>query len=96
MFSSLPIPIHSISSTSGTFDEELCHIYRVIGFVPHSGLSDTEKVALVGIAFVRGREQFEPVPSREQALAALAAHPPVLARFRDTFPFINVQYDHAD
>jgi hypothetical protein len=78
-----------------TFDEPLFHISRVVGFVPHSNLSDSEKDALVGIAFVRGREQFEPVPSRDQALAALAAHPPVLARFRETFPFISVQYDHA-
>ena len=78
-----------------TFDEALCHIFRVIGFVPHSGLTETEKDALVGIAFVRGRERFEPVPSRDEALAALAAHPRVLARFRETFPFINMQYDHA-
>ena len=76
-----------------TFDEPLSHIYRVIGFVPHCGLSDTERDALVGIAFVRGREQVEPIPTREQALAALAGHPHVLARFRDAFPFINVQDD---
>jgi hypothetical protein len=78
-----------------TFNEDLFHIFRVIGFVPHCDLTETEKDALVGIAFVRGREQFEPVPSQDQALAALAAHLPVLARFRDTFPFISVQYDHA-
>ena len=78
-----------------TFDETLFHIFRVIGFVPHCDLTDPEKVALVGIAFVRGREQFEPVPSRDQAMAALGAQPHVLARFRDTFPFISVDYGHA-
>lgn len=78
-----------------TFDKALSHIFRVIGFVPHCDLSDTEKDALVGIAFVRGREQFDPAPSRDQALAALSAHPTVLARFRETFPFISVEDDHA-
>jgi len=78
-----------------TFDEEFYHIFKVIGFVPHCDLTSDEKNALVGIAFAREREQFEPVPSREQALAALAAHLSVLARFRDTFPFISVQYDNA-
>jgi hypothetical protein len=41
--------------------------------MPHCDLSDIEKDALVGIAFVRGRERFEPVPSRDQALSALVA-----------------------
>jgi hypothetical protein len=71
-----------------TFDEPLTHLFKIIGFVPHSGLSDEEKVALAGIAFMRGHEQFEPLPTREEALAALARYPQVLTRFRETFPFI--------
>jgi hypothetical protein len=76
-----------------TFDEALFHIYKVIGFAPCSGLTDAEGDALVGIAFVRGREQFEAVPSRDRALAALAKHPHVLTRFRETFPFIALPHD---
>ncbi len=72
-----------------TFDRELCHLYEVIGFVPHCGLSDSEDDALVGIAYARGRSPFEPEPTREQALAALRQHPQVLERFRATFPFIE-------
>src|SRR3974390_3484047 len=73
-----------------TFEGPLNHIYQIVGFAPHSGLSDKERDALVGIGFLRGRQQFEPEPTGEQALAALAAHPQVLARFRDTLPCIAV------
>ncbi len=76
-----------------TFDEPLFHLYQVIGFTPSSPLTEAEEVALVGIAFLRGREQFEPEPSRARALAALAAHPRVAADFRETFPFLNFEYD---
>jgi hypothetical protein len=83
-------PLYIVDLNS--FDEKLCHIFEVIGFVPHSGLTNAEEDALVG-TFVRGREQYEPVPSRAQALAALAAHPRVLDRFRETFPFIRLPAD---
>jgi len=76
-----------------TFDAPLCDIFRVIGFVPHSGLSDIEDDALVGIAYIRGREPFEPKPTRDEALAALAGHSHLLARFRATFPFISMPYE---
>jgi len=76
-----------------TFDRPLFHIYQVIGFVPSSGLTDSERVALVGIGAARGRELFEPVPTKEQALAALAAQGRVLTRFHATFPFIRFEHD---
>jgi len=88
---SCPVYIVDLS----TFDDSLFHILRVIGFVPGSGLDEEEEIALVGIAFARGREQFEPKPTKQQALAALAAHPDILLRFHDTFPFINVQRDSS-
>ncbi|HEV2454150.1 MAG TPA: hypothetical protein VGY98_07805 [Verrucomicrobiae bacterium] len=78
-----------------TFDGLLSHIFGVIGFVPHCDLSESEKDALVGIAYVRGHSRFEPEPTREQALSSLRRHPEVLARFRMTFPFIEFQYNHA-
>src|SRR5262245_53832206 len=73
----------------GNFDREICHIFEVIGFVPHCDLSDPERDALIGITFARGRTRFEPLPTREQALAQLRSHPQVLALFRATFPFIE-------
>jgi hypothetical protein len=73
-----------------TFDGPLANIYEIIRFAPHSGLNDKEHDALIGIAFLRGRQQFEPVPTKDQALSALTEHPHVLARFRETFPFIAV------
>ena len=78
-----------------TFDQPLFHIYRLIGFVPNSGLTDSERVALVGIAAARGRDPFEPLPTKEQSLAALAAQRHLPARFRATFPFIHFEDDHA-
>jgi hypothetical protein len=78
-----------------TFDRELCHLYEVIGFVPHCDLSDSEDAALVGIAYARGRTPFEPQPTREQALATLGRHTQVLERFRATFPFLEFPPDFA-
>ena len=78
-----------------TFDQPLSHIYRLIGFVPSSGLTDSERIGLVGIAVVRGRGQFEPVPTKEEALTALAAHRDLVPRFREIFPFISLEYDQV-
>jgi hypothetical protein len=75
-----------------TFDEPLSHIYRVIGFMPISGLADSEQFALIGIAIVRERGRFELMPTGEQALAALAKNPQIMTRFRTTFPFIIVEH----
>lgn len=88
-FESYPAYIVDLS----TFDEALFHIFRVIGFTPHSPLTETEEVALIGIAFLRGRDRFEPEPSREQALAAVATHPRIVADFCQTYPFLNLNYD---
>jgi hypothetical protein len=65
-------------------------IYRFIGFVPSSGLSTSQKDALVGIAFARGRDPFDPPVSRSKARAALERHPDMLAEFRETFPFLTL------
>lgn len=78
-----------------TFDQPLAHIYRVIGFAPSSGLTDSERAALVGLAITRGREPFEPVPTKEQALVALTMHRHLVTRFRATFRFIYFRDDHT-
>ena len=73
-----------------TFEGPLFKIFDVIGFVTSGDLSHEEKTALVGIAHLRGVTPYEPEPSRAQALAALAAHPRIMADFRETFPFIEL------
>jgi hypothetical protein len=73
----------------GGFKGALKDLFRAIGFVPSSGLSESQKQALLGIAFTRGRDPYDPPVSRATALAALEQHPEVLAQFRATFPFLD-------
>jgi len=73
------------------FDGYLKDIYQVIGFVPSRGLSASQALAVVGIAFARGREPFDPPAPHSEALAALRQHPEVLSEFRSTFPFLVVE-----
>ncbi len=72
------------------FDGYIKDIFGVIGFVPSRGLTESQENAILGIAFARGREPFDPPVSRSGALEALERHPEVLAEFRATFPFLRV------
>ncbi|WP_395748311.1 hypothetical protein [Prosthecobacter sp.] len=83
-----PSPLYIVDLC--TFEGPLFKIFDVIGFVTSGDLSDEEKTALVGIAHLRGVTPYEAETDRAQALAALAAHPQVLADFRETFPFIEL------
>src|SRR5687767_4003935 len=49
------------------FDEALCKIYQTVGFVPHWPYPAEQKDALVGIAYQRGRDLFDPPCSAEEA-----------------------------
>lgn len=69
------------------FDEPAFHVYKVIGFAPDASEADPDAIA--GIALKRGREIDVEVTQPSEALGALGHHPEVLARFRQTFPFIN-------
>ncbi|MET8774419.1 hypothetical protein ABZV58_05250 [Nocardia sp. NPDC004654] len=64
-------------------------ILDIIGFLPGE-VSRQEDRALYGIAFGRGRDVFDPPLSRTAAQRALQARPDVLQRFRDVFPFIEL------
>src|SRR5262245_5426791 len=68
------------------FRGPLFKIYETIGFVPHWPYTDDEKLALLGIAFKRGREPFDPPIDRETALKKLHQYPHIEERFRATFP----------
>lgn len=70
------------------FDEPRFHLYRVVGFTSDRELSETESLALSGIAYARGREVYDG-PQRQEALDALRACRHVQAEFESTFPFLG-------
>ena len=72
------------------FNQGLCHIYEIIGFVPNSDLSEAEKNALTGIAFARNINLYEPDMTKAEALKALEENPHILDRYRLFFPFIEI------
>ncbi|TDP41003.1 hypothetical protein DFR75_101101 [Nocardia ignorata] len=65
-------------------------ISSIIGFSVGGG-SRQEDNALYGIAFGRGRDVFDPPFGPAQAKRALHTRPGVLRRFRDVFPFIELE-----
>ena len=71
------------------FEDSLAKIHLVIGFVPSSGLSKTEKIALEGISYLRGIDIFDPISTQEQSIEYLKNNPHVSEKFKRTFPFIN-------
>jgi hypothetical protein len=85
---SYPLYIVDLSTYEGHWTE----IYEVIGFTPSARLTRSEEDALTGISLVRGHEQFEPV-DHHRVLTALRTQPQLIARFRDTFPFIELRID---
>ena len=71
------------------FEDSLAKIHLVIGFVPSSGLSKTEKIALEGISYLRGIDIFDPISTQEQSIEYLKNNLHVSEKFKRTFPFIN-------
>ncbi len=65
-------------------------IYKIIDFVPTGILSDSEALALTGIALRRGVTPYEPV-SREDAEDALRKNPHIEERFMLNFPFVKYE-----
>ncbi len=65
-------------------------IFSIIEFSV-GGVSQQEEKALYGIAFGRGRDLFDPPIGPEQAKRALQNRPDVLQRFRDVFPFVELE-----
>ena len=63
-------------------------IYAVLGFVPDREFTDDQRLALLGHAYMRGRDPADPGTSRAEALAALNENPEIHAEFKKTFPFL--------
>nr|WP_101084534.1 hypothetical protein [Neisseria meningitidis] len=53
-------------------------------------ISNDQKNALTGIAFLRGIDVYDPPISKEKALKALEKHPEIYQRFQHFFPFVEL------
>ncbi|HFC7939476.1 TPA: hypothetical protein ACFO2O_001213 [Neisseria meningitidis] len=72
------------------FDKSIGEIYDVIGVVNYGYISNDQKNALTGIAFLRGIDVYDPPISKEKALKALEKHPEIYQRFQHFFPFVEL------
>ena len=72
------------------FNDYLFQISKKIGFIASSGLSEEQKKALEGIAYLRKREILDPELDKTQALELLDKHPLIMERFKELFPFIEI------
>lgn len=72
------------------FEEGIAKVFKVVGFVPDSELTQQERNALFGIAVLRGAEPMDWPVKKDAALRALEATPGLKARFRAEFPFIEL------
>ncbi|OOF53212.1 hypothetical protein BKK56_11680 [Rodentibacter genomosp. 2] len=73
-------------------ERNLSDIYQVIGFVPSSNLNDSERSAIYGITIKRFGSFFDMPISKNKALKALNENIQVLERFKNTFPFIKLDF----
>nr|ELK61238.1 hypothetical protein NM98080_0604 [Neisseria meningitidis 98080] len=72
------------------FDKSIGEIYDVIGVVNYGYISNDQKNALTGIAFLRGIDVYDPPISKEKALKALEKYPEIYQRFQHFFPFVEL------
>ena len=72
------------------FDKSIGGIYDVIGVVNYGYISNDQKNALTGIAFLRGIDVYDPPISKEKALKALKKHPEIYQKFQHFFPFVEL------
>ncbi|WP_107996117.1 hypothetical protein [Neisseria cinerea] len=72
------------------FDKSIGEIYDVIGVVNYGYISNDQKNALTGIAFLRGIDVYDPPVSKEKALKALEKHPEIYHKFKRFFPFVEL------
>ncbi len=72
------------------FEGYLKDIYRIIGFSPSRGLTDVQRDAITGIAFLRGKRPYESRLDKNESLSVLRQHPEILIEFRNAFSFIEI------
>ncbi|MFU2090578.1 hypothetical protein ACU6T4_11620 [Avibacterium paragallinarum] len=74
------------------FQGYLCDLIGIIGFTPNSELNESENNALYGIAIKRFGNIIDCPISYDCALNALNNNPHVLTKFREIFPFIDLNF----
>ncbi|MFU2090574.1 hypothetical protein [Avibacterium avium] len=72
--------------------EDISTIYNIIGFVPHSDMSIYDRNAIYGIAVKRFGCVFDKSISDEDAEKSLNENPNILIRFKEVFPFIDLNF----
>ena len=72
------------------FNKSIGEIYDVIGVVNYGYISNDQKNALTGIAFLRGIDVYDPPVSKEKALKALEKYPEIYQKFQHFFPFVEL------
>ena len=72
------------------FEKSIGKIYDVIGVVNYGCISNDQKNALTGIAFLRGIDVYDPPVSKEKALKALEKYPEIYQKFQHFFPFVKL------
>ena len=73
-------------------EPDMGDIYNTIGFVPSSGLSDSEINAIYGITIKRFGTIFDMPVTKEEAIILLDKHNEILNMFKKTFPFIIIDF----
>lgn len=71
------------------FTGAISGIYKPLGFVPSWKHTESDTVALYGIAMLRGRTRYEWPVDANTALDAITNRPDIATRFRETFPFVS-------
>ena len=79
-----------------TFDDYPSELTEIIGFVPHSELNDKEEDAILGIAFLRGIDVYDPRISKEEAIKRLRDNQHIYEKYKHFFPFIELPELNAD
>ncbi|MFQ1050086.1 hypothetical protein ACIRXL_08460 [Avibacterium paragallinarum] len=72
--------------------EDISTIYNIIGFVPHSDMSASDRNAIYSIAAKRFGYLFDKNISEENIINFLKDNPDILIRFKETFPFIKLNF----
>jgi len=69
---------------------EMDEIPPYIGFVPSWGANEETDNVLLGIAYLRGLDVFDPPIPRNDAIESVRRHRNLYDRFREVFPFIEL------
>lgn len=83
-----PLFLLDIVDLENKFDYTLDTI-QIVGFNPYWSATETEQIAVDGIAYRRFSHHESDAAPRLKALAALQENPQIEKRFRQMFPFVE-------